>query len=177
MDDELRRTIRIVDDTRRIIQLLNLYGLAIDTQRYELFDQVFTPDLQADYNPPVAFDSREAIKQTMRDFHITLDGSLHRITNHQVTVDGDRASAISYVVVRLLKAPDYFQMAGFYDDGLVRTTDGWRIARRLFRGSWWEGSTGLFGGLTPYVATLRQAADAGQVAYLGGLEKAERGAE
>jgi hypothetical protein len=175
MDSDLARTVRDLDDTRRIVDLLNLYGLAIDTQRYELFDQVFTPDLKADYNPPVTFDSRDAIKQTMHDFHLALDGSLHRITNHQVRVDGDRAAAISYVVVRLLKDPDYFQMAGFYDDELVRTADGWRISKRLFRGSWWEGSTGLFGGLSPFVATLRRVNESGQLGYPKALEKAGGG--
>jgi hypothetical protein len=170
MASDLERTVRILDDTRQIIQLLNLYGLIIDSQRYELFEQVFAPDVQADYNPPVFFRNRQELTQTMADFHASLDGSLHRITNHQVLVDGDRASSMSYVVVRLLQGPDYFQMAGYYDDDWSRASEGWRIVRRLFRGSWWEGNPKVGGGLEPYVTTLRHATEADQVRYLQALK-------
>ena len=30
-------------DREDIIELINLYGLAMDTQRWDLFDRIFTP--------------------------------------------------------------------------------------------------------------------------------------
>ena len=35
-------------DVMAITQLLNLYGLAVDAQRWELFDRIFATDVDAD---------------------------------------------------------------------------------------------------------------------------------
>jgi hypothetical protein len=175
-DAELARTVRVLEDTRQIVNVLNLYGLAIDSHRYELFDQVFAPDVQADYNPPIGWSDRDGIRQGMESAHAPLDGCLHRISNHQVIVDGDRANSICYVKVRLLRGDDRFEMAGFYDDEFARTAEGWRIKRRYYRGSWWSGNPNVVGGppgfvFDPVVQTLRHAAAAGKVSYLKGLAR------
>ena len=36
-------------DVVAITQLVNLYGLAVDSQRWQLFDSIFTTDVVADY--------------------------------------------------------------------------------------------------------------------------------
>jgi hypothetical protein len=36
-------------DVVAITQLLNLYGLAVDSQRWQLFDRIFVADVDADY--------------------------------------------------------------------------------------------------------------------------------
>ena len=36
-------------DREDIIELLNLYGLAMDTRRWDLVDRIFTADVDADY--------------------------------------------------------------------------------------------------------------------------------
>jgi hypothetical protein len=178
MDDrDLAQTVRVLDDTRQIISALNLYALAIDGHRYELFDQVFAADVQADYNPPTGWSDREGIRRDMESFHRPLDGCLHRITNHQVSVNGDRANSICYVKVRLLRGVDFFEMGGFYDDEFARTAEGWRIKRRFYRGSWWKGNPSVIGGppdfvFTPVVQTLRHAIDADKVSYLKSLARA-----
>jgi len=56
----------------------------------------------------------------------------HLSTNHQVTVDGDRAECLSAFVIHRVApdAPagaDTFDTAGHYTHGCVRTPDGWRI--------------------------------------------------
>ena len=38
-------------DVVAITQLVNLYGLAVDSQRWELFDRIFATDVDADYGP------------------------------------------------------------------------------------------------------------------------------
>ena len=61
---------------------------------------------------------------------------------------------------------------GWYDDTLVRTSGGWRIARRVCRITWWIGNPrvnetipGVKFDLTTSV--LRREADAGRVGVLG----------
>jgi hypothetical protein len=169
MTTDTERLLRELDDRAQIIQGLNLYGLAIDAQQYDLFDRVFAEDFVGDYNPPAYFRSRAEVKQVMYDFHIDLDGSLHRITNHQVLLDGDRASSMSYVLVRLLKGADHCEMAGFYDDQWVRKAEGWRIQKRKFRGSWASGSEAMWGDYPPKNVTLLHAREAGEVAYIKAL--------
>jgi hypothetical protein len=176
MDSDVARKVQVLDDTRQIVNALNLYGLAIDSHRYELFEQVFAPDLHADYNPPIVWRSRDEITRDMEAHHAPLDGCLHRITNHQVQVDGDRAKSICYVKVRLLRGGSAFEMGGFYDDAFARLPEGWRIKRRFYRGSWWNGDPVVVGGppgfvFKPVVQTLRHAAEAGRVAYLDALRR------
>jgi hypothetical protein len=170
-DADLARTVRVLDDTRRIVNALNLYGLAIDTHRYELFDQVFAPDVRADYNPPIAWTDRESLKNGMELYHEPLDGSMHRITNHQVQVDGDRANSLSYVKVRLLRGDDFFESGGVYDDEFQRLPEGWRIKTRFYRGSWWLGNPGVLSegdgiAFEPFIKTLRHTVRDGEVRYL-----------
>ena len=62
--------------------------------------------------------------------------TMHRISNIAIEVhaDGDHAAARSYVDGILMAADEEsgFNPMGFYDDELVRTPDGWRIAHRTF---------------------------------------------
>jgi AraC-like DNA-binding protein len=56
-----------MSDREEIIQLINLYGFAMDTQRWDLFDRVFTEDVDADYGPGSHWTDRAAFK---RDFGV-----------------------------------------------------------------------------------------------------------
>jgi hypothetical protein len=59
----------------------------------------------------------------------------HRLTNFVVDVDGDTATARTYVHAVLMLTPDdganWVDAVGHYDDELVRTDEGWRIRRRV----------------------------------------------
>ena len=66
--------------------------------------------------------------------HAQAGHTLHRMTNHVVDVDGDQASARTYVDAWITSVDNVsgINAIGFYDDELVRTDHGWRIARRTF---------------------------------------------
>ncbi|WP_327436867.1 nuclear transport factor 2 family protein [Amycolatopsis alkalitolerans] len=67
-----------------------------------------------------------------------LIGSLH------VTVDGDTAQCTSYVqATHFSAAGDTWTTGGRYDDSMVRTPDGWRIAERRFTRQWRHGPEGF----------------------------------
>jgi len=38
-------------DKAAIIEVMNLYGFALDAQQWELFDRIFTPDIKAEFGP------------------------------------------------------------------------------------------------------------------------------
>lgn len=133
-----------MSDREDIIQLINLYGFAMDTQRWDLFDRIFTDDVDADYGPTSHWTSREAFKNDFGSFHEVFDATQHVMTNHLVTVEGDRASAHTYGSWRLIchaaGDPPVWDGTGYYDDTLVRTAEGWRIAKRVCRVVFWTGN-------------------------------------
>ena len=53
-------------DVVAITQLVNLYGLAVDSQRWELFDRIFATDVDADYGTTSHWTDREGFKTISR---------------------------------------------------------------------------------------------------------------
>jgi hypothetical protein len=80
------------------------------------------------------FDGVDAIARFEEASHAGAGHTLHRMTNHVVDVTGDKATAPTYVDAWIMSADNAsgINAIGFYDDELVRTGDGWRIARRTF---------------------------------------------
>ncbi len=165
-------------DIAAITQLVNLYGLAVDSQRWELFDRIFTADVDADYGPTSHWTDRERFKDDFAAFHAPFDSTQHTMSSHVVHIDGGRAFSFCNGGWRLLRAAaggdPLWDGTGWYDDALVRTPDGWRIARRVCRITWWTGNprvnetiAGVKFDLTTCV--LRREADDGRVGVLSAL--------
>jgi hypothetical protein len=70
----------------------------------------------------------------MQRAHAMAGHTMHRLTNQVITVDGDKAQSRTYVDALIMLADNSsgVNAAGFYDDDLVRSDDGWRVARRRF---------------------------------------------
>jgi len=56
-------------------------------------------------------------------------GMRHLLVNPVIDVTGDAAHGRAYIVVLLGSG---IGMVGSYDDELVRTADGWKLAKRVF---------------------------------------------
>ena len=126
------------DDTERasrqdIADVLIEYATGIDSRDWALFRSCFTDDCVADYGDAVGrFEGVDALTAFMIDSHADMGHTLHRISNISVAVDGDVATARSYVDAVLL-APDGLtgvNPIGFYDDDLTCEDGKWRIRRR-----------------------------------------------
>jgi hypothetical protein len=135
----------VEQDKAQIIEVMNLYGAALDAQAWELFDRIFTPDVKAEFGPAGAVWSDLAIfKHAFKSFHATLDNHQHTMMGHLVHVDGDKAFAFSYGNWLLVReaatgGPNWLG-TGWYDDELVRTDRGWLISRRVCRLLSWTGN-------------------------------------
>lgn len=68
----------------------------------------------------------------------------HHVTNPLIEVEGDTATARSYFTVYSNNGPDH---AGTYNDRLVHTSAGWRLAHRQVRIDW-QSPTTLFRPMT-----------------------------
>ncbi len=165
-------------DIIAIQQSLNLYGLAVDSQRWDLFDRIFTDDVDADYGPTSHWTSRAQFKADFAAFHDPFDSTQHTLSTHLVHVTGDGAQSFCNGSWRLIrKAVDgapLWDGTGWYEDDWLRTDAGWRITHRTCRITWWTGDP-LVQETIPGVkfelrtTVLRREADAGRCRFLEAL--------
>jgi 3-phenylpropionate/cinnamic acid dioxygenase small subunit len=126
---------RIDRNTRQdIAEVLVRYATGIDRRDWTLFRTCFTEDCHADYGDIGVFDGVDAITGFMQDSHAKCGHTLHRITNQAITQKAGAVVARSYVDAIILAADNRSGMhaIGYYDDELVHTDDGWRIAHRRY---------------------------------------------
>ena len=117
-----------------VADVLVRYATGIDRRDWDLFRTCFTDDCEADYGAIGLWHGVDEITEWMRVVHDACGHTLHRITNIVVSPAADGVTARSYVEALVL-GPDNgagVRATGFYDDELVDTPDGWRIARRTF---------------------------------------------
>lgn len=121
-------------DQHDIAEVLIRYASGIDRRDWSRFRTCFTDDVAASYDGIGSWAGVDEITDFMIDAHLGLGSTLHRITNIDIDIDGDTASSRAYVdaVILTLDGSTGVNTLGYYDDELVRTTDGWRIARRTF---------------------------------------------
>ena len=130
-------------DREDIIDLAVRYTWALDTKNVEGLREVFTPDATALLRG-VECNGVEAIIARIGGSILRLDRTQHLVGNHQVTVDGDtgthRCHLQSQHVKEGTEGGDNFIVGGYYEDRVVRTADGWRIAHRLMQQTWTDGN-------------------------------------
>ncbi len=167
------------DDKAAIIEIINLYGFALDAHAWELFDRVFTEDVTADFGPAGAkWSGLGDFKRSFAEFHASLDSHQHTMMGHLVQVEGDKAHAFSYgnwlLVRESAEGGSQWLGTGWYDDEIVRTDDGWRIQRRVCRLLSWSGNPAVPEPNQEHrpdmqVNALRQHAEEGRIAFLNAL--------
>ncbi|BBZ11298.1 nuclear transport factor 2 family protein [Mycobacterium branderi] len=122
------------DDRQDICDLLVRYATGIDRRDWPLFRTVFTEDCELDYGEIGAWTDVDAVTEFMQAAHAMAGHTLHRLSNQAITVNGDSAQARTYVDALIMLGDNTSGVngIGYYDDELVRTDVGWRIARRRF---------------------------------------------
>jgi 3-phenylpropionate/cinnamic acid dioxygenase small subunit len=121
--------------TQDIAQVLVRYATGIDRRDWDLFRTCFADECDADYGAIGHWRSADEITEWMREMHEPCGHTLHRITNIVVDVVDDRsATARSYVDALVFGGDNQGggRAAGYYDDELTRSPDGWRITTRRF---------------------------------------------
>jgi hypothetical protein len=131
-----------IEDRLAITDLTIAYCWALDGRRWELLDDVFTADAAAELGEAVS--GLPAIKARVSSALGMLDDSQHMVTNHQVEVEGDRATCRCYFQAQHVRkaaigGPNLI-IAGRYEDELVRTSAGWRIHHRVLTVMWRDGN-------------------------------------
>jgi len=122
------------EDRQDISDLLVRYATGIDRRDWPLFRTVFTDDCELDYGVIGTWQGVDAVADFMEKTNALAGHTLHRLTNQVIEVDGDKALSRTYVDALIMVGDEGAGVngIGFYDDEIVRTPDGWRIARRRF---------------------------------------------
>lgn len=144
-------TYELLADRQAIVDLTVLYCWSIDHHEFERLREVFLPDAIAKLG-----DERSGIDSIIERISTALtplDGSQHIVANHQIHVDGDKATCRCYFqaqhVHRGVDGGSNYIIAGQYEDELVRTTAGWRISRRVLVPTWSDGNPAVVRGNRP----------------------------
>lgn len=128
------------------------YANALDANEWDRLDAVFLPEGVADYGGIARCDGLAAIKEICSGALSPLTSSQHLLGNHWARIDGDKAQAGCYFQAQHTRAGwpggDNYIIAGTYNDELVRTPAGWRIAHRTLTQTWTEGNQKVQSGET-----------------------------
>lgn len=111
------------EDRAEIQNLLAEYCLAADQERFADWARCYATDGEMH-----AFRRVWKGRQELEEFISNAPLGIHLCGLPRIELDGDRASA-GLPFVFFTRDRQVFSM-GFYDDDLVRCSDGWRIASR-----------------------------------------------
>jgi 3-phenylpropionate/cinnamic acid dioxygenase small subunit len=122
------------EDRQDISDVLLRYATGIDRRDWTLFRTAFVDDCELDYGEIGAWHGIDAVTDFMETSHAAAGHTMHRLTNQVIAVDGDSAQARTYVdgLIMFGDGNSGVNAVGFYDDDVIRTAIGWRIARRRF---------------------------------------------
>jgi hypothetical protein len=118
-----------------IKQLKYRYLRTLDLKQWDDFEQCFVPEVTGDYGEGLTFEDRDALVGYMRENLGPTLVTMHQCHHPEITVDGDTATGRWYLEDKVISDEYRFVLEGaaFYEDGYVRTPDGWRIAHTGYR--------------------------------------------
>ena len=125
-------------DRAEINDLLLRYSEALNAADWESWAACFTEDAQLDYTTAggVAGSVQDAVtwlSQTLVAFDMRI-GRISNVLPTFVGADEARVSSQYSMTMRIAgDTPTYIDAAGWYDDTVVRTANGWRLANRYER--------------------------------------------
>jgi 3-phenylpropionate/cinnamic acid dioxygenase small subunit len=140
--------IDLIAQKLEITELLYRYATALDTRDWDLLGQVFAPEAVYTIGVHGDFTGPRAIGEKIASLIGGYEATQHLITNPVIELDGDTARAHCYLHAQHY-LPDQrtggntYEMGGTYHDDLVRTADGWRIARRVLDVAWRDGNAAI----------------------------------
>ena len=123
-------------DRQAIIEVMNNYATGLDARDWKLWRSVFADEVTFDLSswnqvPARLLETDRVVKSQARIF-AELKTTQHFLTNHRITIEGDRARGIAHMRAEhwLLEndgTTSRYTMFGYYDDRFLRTDNGWKM--------------------------------------------------
>ncbi len=146
------KNIEEMQDRQAISDIVLQYATGADTRNRSLYRACFTDPVTVDFT---SFSDGE-VETIPVDVWVDrvwgllpgFDSTQHVSTNHVHTINGDKATCVSYMVAEhiLVGEPgeDYVTLGGYYTNDLVRTPLGWKITKCRLTVTWRRGNEALF---------------------------------
>lgn len=132
-----------ISDRMEISDVLAEYCRALDERRFRDLEALFSDDAVCDYGPLGQPEGPAAISRLIEAALQGLDATQHFIGGTLISVDGDTASARTYLISQHIRhaapAETFYMIAGEYVDTLVRTPHGWKLRTRKLDRMWTMG--------------------------------------
>lgn len=131
---QLEARLRELEDQNEIRVLTARYNEAFDAMDVEAFVATFVPDGEFQLDDDEPLRGHAALAAFHREIGF---GKVHHTADHRIEVQGDRATQVCNLVLggrteaRAVGSAQ-IENTGRYTDELVRTSDGWRFARRAW---------------------------------------------
>ncbi|MGH2492835.1 MAG: nuclear transport factor 2 family protein [Candidatus Limnocylindria bacterium] len=148
--DDLRAEVRRLSDREAIRDLFITFAAGMDSKDWDLISTIWADDAIFDHSQfgweglseDVWRGKQQIMKRTIEGVsrHFTAH---HIMTNHRMTIDGDRAKAVVYLHSVHLddasKPAEHGDHGAWYLAELVRTPEGWKIWRLSHHPIWFSG--------------------------------------
>jgi 3-phenylpropionate/cinnamic acid dioxygenase small subunit len=122
----------VLEEKDAIRELMARYCFHFDNGEFDAWLDLFTPNGAFDLGSRGRFGGRESLRKFLQGLPLTNGVPMmkHCVMNSIVSVDGNAATAQSYVVVIREGDPLALSVAARYADQLEKTADGWRFSER-----------------------------------------------
>lgn len=134
-------------DELELRRLVDAYGVAVDDLDSDAVAALFVPGgallVYEHGSDELKYSYRDAgFKQLTDDLAQSYLQMFHLVANFLVTIDGDRATGITYCLASHLRddgrGPQVVWMPVRYNDSFLRTETGWRFEERVSIVLWRE---------------------------------------
>ncbi len=137
-------------DRVELNEVMNRYAASIDLRDWARLRTVFADgEIEADFTSmgvkQVFRGSAESWVDAVRRTLAGFDATQHFLANHSVELDADRAVDTRYMQARHQLAAEHYTIGGYYTSHMVRTPQGWRIARYTLTVTFSDGERRLMG--------------------------------
>jgi hypothetical protein len=133
--------VQTLQDRLAITDVLNRYSSCVDAFDYEGLRSVLADDVHGQYGNAPAVEGGDALARWIEEATASIIWQHHQLSVYHVDVDGDDATALSYLTSHQVFREDPKAakiLVARYHDELRRTPSGWRISKRTMEVLWGE---------------------------------------
>ncbi len=145
--------LQLLVDRAAISDVVHAYATGLDRRDWRLLRSIFTQKIEMDFRSvglrPGSYDADKWVNNAAELF-AGFAGTQHTSTNHVHDVRGDEATCTSnmqaeHFVAReagdgLADGANRWTIGGYYTNELVRTADGWKLAKVTLIVTWQTGN-------------------------------------
>lgn len=145
-------TIEQLSDRQDIIDVQHRYARGIDGRDWAIYRSVFAHRIRVDFTSwyggdPLELDADDWVRR-VAGRQTGFDSTQHQMSNHLITLSGDEAECVTYIVARHHLKTDgesrIQKIGGYYTNQLHRQDCAWRITSLKLTALWTEGDRALF---------------------------------